>query len=251
MSRGYLTISVDDGHPADLRTAELLARFGLRATFYVPARNPKRPLLEDRAIRELAASFDIGGQTFNHRALRGLPAETAWSEIDDGRRWLEDVVGAPAPAFCYPKGKFDATTRALVKRAGYRGARTCRFNRSDFSKDPFAWGVSTHACSHPAHIQFRHALLEKNFAGALDFVRVHRLETDWTAHFSRAVDRVAERGGVAHLYLHSWEIDENGDWGRLERVLERASRRDELQPISNAELFSLTREGSQPTDGVS
>ena len=39
----YLTISVDDGHPADLRTADLLARFDIAVTLDVPAVNPERP----------------------------------------------------------------------------------------------------------------------------------------------------------------------------------------------------------------
>ena len=42
---GYLTISVDDGHPTDFKSAELLARYGLKATFYIPARNPEREVM--------------------------------------------------------------------------------------------------------------------------------------------------------------------------------------------------------------
>jgi peptidoglycan/xylan/chitin deacetylase (PgdA/CDA1 family) len=32
----YVTISVDDGHPTDLRTVDLLHKYGLTATFYIP-----------------------------------------------------------------------------------------------------------------------------------------------------------------------------------------------------------------------
>jgi hypothetical protein len=32
----YITTSWDDGHPSDLRVAELLIKHGLRGTFYVP-----------------------------------------------------------------------------------------------------------------------------------------------------------------------------------------------------------------------
>lgn len=237
MTGPFLTISVDDGHPTDLRTAELLARHGLRATFYVPARNPERDVLDEAGVRELASEFDVGGHTFNHRPLRGLPRAEAWAEIDEGRRWMEDVVGRPCEAFCYPRGKFNRETAALVRQAGYRGARTCLFNRSDVPSDAFAWGVSTHACSHPAHIQFRHALLEGNFRGIVDYVRIHAMERDWAAHFLRSVDWVARRGGVAHLYLHSWEIDENRDWEKLRFVLERVAELDEFVRVDNAELF--------------
>ncbi|MGI9039071.1 MAG: polysaccharide deacetylase family protein [Gemmatimonadota bacterium] len=240
MTGPYLTISVDDGHPTDLRTAELLARFGLRATFYIPANNPERELLSDGDIRELAASFDIGGHTLNHRTLRGLATPEAWKEIDDGRKWMEDVVGRTAGAFCYPRGKFDGSTVELVRRSGYRGARTCLFNRNRLSKKPYAWGVSTHAYSHPAHIQFRHALLEGNISGAIDFVRIHGMRSDWEEHFLKAVEWTARTGGVAHLYLHSWEIDANEDWAKLERVLRRVADRTEFTRLTNSELFDLT-----------
>ena len=33
------TCSIDDGHPLDFKTAELLDKHGLKATFYVPIKN--------------------------------------------------------------------------------------------------------------------------------------------------------------------------------------------------------------------
>jgi len=33
------SLSVDDGHPLDLRIADRLVRHGLRASFYLPIRN--------------------------------------------------------------------------------------------------------------------------------------------------------------------------------------------------------------------
>lgn len=244
MNDAFLTISVDDGHPTDMRTADLLTRLDLRATFYVPANNPERERLSKAEIRELAEVFDLGGHTLNHRSLPRLSPAEAWKEIDEGRRWMEDVVGRKAGAFCYPRGKFSSRTADLVRRAGYRGARTCLFNRSDMSRRPYLWGVSTHACSHPAHIQFRHALLEGNIRGAVDFVRIHSMERDWEAHFLRAVDWVAREGGVAHLYMHSWEIDENDEWPKLRRVLERVAGREEFRRVTNTELFNLVATGS-------
>ncbi len=32
----FITTSWDDGHPLDFRVAELLSKYGLRGTFYIP-----------------------------------------------------------------------------------------------------------------------------------------------------------------------------------------------------------------------
>ena len=49
-----VTTSWDDGYPADLRVAELLAKHGVAGTFYVPNRNLEgRPVLSEQEIRRI------------------------------------------------------------------------------------------------------------------------------------------------------------------------------------------------------
>lgn len=235
-----LTISVDDGAPEDLQTATLLKKYGLSATFYVPQKNPERPLLAAEQLREIASDkdFELGGHTVSHLSLHHMSDDEAKKEIETGKRWLEDTIGKRVSAFCYPQGKFNKTTPRLVREAGFLGGRTCMFNRSDIPKDPFLWGVSTHAYSHSTQIQVRHALIEGNFRGAVDFFRVHKGENDWASHFSRALDYVDANGGVAHLYFHSWEIDDKMEWDKLETVLKKASEFKNFSRKTNGELFS-------------
>lgn len=248
MRERYLTISVDDGHPTDSRTADLLRDAGLKATFYVPATNPQRPVMSPAALRALADSFEIGAHTFNHCALAPLADREALREIRDGKSWLEDRIGQPVVSFCYPLGKFNRRTPALVREAGLAGARTSMFNLHALPDDPYLAGVSTHARYYPRHVQLRHALLEGNFRGAWNFVAVHRLARDWARHFTAALDWVDRRGGVAHLYLHSWEIDANGDWDTLAALLARAASYDRLVRVTNGELF--TRRSSRPAEAA-
>src|SRR6266446_4273986 len=77
----YLTFSVDDGHPTDLSTAEMLARLGLQATFYVPGRNEERPVMGTPEIRELSRRFEIGSHTMNHRRVHDLNDIEAQAEV--------------------------------------------------------------------------------------------------------------------------------------------------------------------------
>lgn len=243
----YLTLSVDDGHPRDSRTAELLRRHALKATFYVPATNAERAVLAPPDLLAIARDFEIGAHTFSHRSLANLPDAEALAEIRDGKEWLEDRLGKPVISFCYPRGKFNHRTPRLVREAGLLGARTCKFNVNAIPEDPFLAGVSTHAHSHPRHVQLRHALLERNFRGVRNFLTVHRLARDWASHFAAALEWVERHGGVAHLYLHSWEIEQHGEWRTLESVLERAAGYSRFVRVTNGEIFRLP---SRPERGA-
>jgi peptidoglycan-N-acetylglucosamine deacetylase len=239
MSDRFVTISIDDGHVTDFKTAELLIKYGLRATFYIPATNPERPVMSLSQIRELSASFEIGAHTMSHLSLNSMPNSQARDEIVGGKQWLEHTIGRPAISFCYPQGKFNRSTPSLVKQSGFLGARTCYFNLHEFPQDPFLWGVSTHAYSHSKAIQLRHAVWEGNFPGVLNFVRIYKGTTDWQKHFLYALDHVERYGGIAHLYLHSWEIEELGQWDRLEAAFAAVSNRNGFRKLTNGELFQL------------
>jgi peptidoglycan/xylan/chitin deacetylase (PgdA/CDA1 family) len=234
----YVSISVDDGYPEDFRAAELLQKYGLQGTFYIPARNPEHAVIAPSQIRELSQRFEIGAHTYNHVPLKALPDDRAYSEILSGKKWLEDVLGESVVSFCYPKGKFNRHTPGLVKRAGFLGARTCLFNLHTFPRNPFLWGLSTHAGDHSGLIQVRHALLEGNLEGCRNFFTVYKAATDWQTHFVNGLNHVAGHGGIAHLYFHSWEISETQQWSELEFAL-RMIAQHEFTSVTNGGLFRL------------
>ncbi len=239
MQGRYLTISVDDGHPLDMKAAELLSRYGLAATFYVPVKNPERPIMDKSEIQKIGEAFEIGAHTYNHRVLTGLPQAEVRKELVEGKDWLEQLLGTQVTSFCYPKGKFSRRVLSEVREAGFLGARTCLHNLSNFPSDPFLWGLSTQAYSHARRTHIRHALREQNFRGLVDFYRVHGALVDWVQHFKRSIQHVSRHGGIAHLYFHSWEIDEQNDWGRLEDLFKYLADDCNLERRTNNELFQL------------
>ncbi len=234
---GYITISVDDGALTDLRTADLLDDVGLRATFYIPATNPERPVMSSEEIRRVAARFEVGGHTFHHRPLTSFDPEESRREIVDGKAWLEDVAEGPVRSFCYPQGKFNPALARQVEEAGFVCGRTCMLNLTALPADAYSWGVSTQAFSHSRQIQIRHALLERNWTGLVNYARVFRGAVDWEDHFTRAAVHVKDNGGIAHLFLHSWEIDECDGWDKLRRVLVNVRDQCSLVSVTNGALF--------------
>lgn len=235
----YLTISVDDGHPADYKSVELLNKYGLKATFYIPKINSEREVMEESAIKEIAGLFEIGGHTYSHKSLCNVSDNEVKKEVQDGKNWMEQLLGRAIIAFCYPKGKFNASTINTVRDLGFKGARTCMYNLNDFPTNPFLWGVSTHAYSHSKAIQIRHAVLENNFKGLMNFFLVQKGSIDWVKQFKFAVEHVEQNGGIAHLYFHSWEIDKLNEWERLEDLFLYLSEKKDLKRVTNGELFKI------------
>lgn len=232
----YITISIDDGHPSDLRTVDLLTKYGLQATFYIPGSNAEREVMSTAQIRQIDRQFEVGSHTLHHVRLHKLPEQECFREIVDGRKFSEDTVGHEVVSFCYPGGKFNRRVARLVEQAGFLAARTCRYFLNDYPSDPFTWDISTYANTYPAYVQLRHCLLEYNFAGAYEYLTTFRSTVPWVAQFVCALDDVSRNGGIAHLYFHSWEIDDNGDWDELENVF-KMIRQYPVTPVTNGFLY--------------
>jgi len=119
------TTSWDDGHPLDLRVADILAARGVAGTFYVPRFNREgRSVLTKNELRTLGKAFEIGGHSIDHVPLAGLPVVERDRQLCDGKRRMEDELGHPILGFSYPGGVHDPDIRAAVRAAGFRYART-------------------------------------------------------------------------------------------------------------------------------
>src|SRR5712692_2183757 len=111
-----VTTSWDDGHPLDLRMAELLASYGVPSTFYVPVAYHKRPVMTKTQLSELVEMrMEVGSHTLTHPILTELQKGEIFRELRESREILEDMLGRPVTSFCYPKGKFNDTARSLIR----------------------------------------------------------------------------------------------------------------------------------------
>src|SRR4029077_2605421 len=118
-----MTTSWDDGHPLDMRVAEMLAKRGLTGTFYVPRSNQK-PVMDRSQILELSKSFEIGAHTLEHVRIDRLSDAEARLQLSGSREWIEELTGQSCRLFCFPGGKFRNRQLPLVRQAGYQAART-------------------------------------------------------------------------------------------------------------------------------
>lgn len=232
-----VTTSWDDGHVLDMRLADLLDRYGLGGTFYVAPFDLELPLhrrLMAGQIRELSAKFDIGGHTLTHRRLPTLTPERARIEIEQGKKYLEDVVQSPIDAFCYPGGAYSTEHVRMVKQAGFRYARTVQRYVIEPADDPLQSGTTAQA--------FRH-LLDWRGLGLRTLQTRHVLDSvhchlNWDDLAIRIFDEMLEEDcasnlRIFHLWGHSWEIEAYDDWRRVHRVFGHIGGRAEVQYQSN------------------
>lgn len=75
-------------------------------------------------IREMEASglIEFGGHTAGHTTLTKVTLDEAKREIEDNKRWIEEVLGKKIVSFCYPRGGENDAIVELVKAAGYKYA---------------------------------------------------------------------------------------------------------------------------------
>jgi len=215
-----ITTSWDDGHPLDLRVAELLTKHGLHGTFYVPM-TAENETMTTAQIRELTLAFEIGAHTLHHVVLTGAPAKQACQEIVCSKSWLEDNTGLPCLMFCPPKGKYSGGHLEMVRKAGYLGLRSVELVSLDFPRPKAGiMLLPTTVQAHPHSIFAfgRNAIRRAAFDNLWRYV-AHGRSTDWPALAQSLLRRALKCGGVFHLWGHSWELQKTGQWQRLDEVL--------------------------------
>jgi hypothetical protein len=237
-----ITTSWDDGHPLDFRVAELLTKYGLRATFYVPMTAPTNAMTAAQ-VRELSCAFEIGAHTLRHIDLTAATEPQALQEICDSKSWLENSTGKPCLLFCPPKGKFSSRDLRLIRQAGYRGVRSVELLSLDFPRPTGGLLVlPTTVQAHPHNLP----AFAKNVIRRLAFRNLwlyiaHGRSTHWPGLVRSLLGRALQCGGVFHLWGHSWELQETGQWHRLEEVFRFLGQFTSQAPaLTNSQVCDAT-----------
>jgi peptidoglycan/xylan/chitin deacetylase (PgdA/CDA1 family) len=234
-----ITTSWDDGHQLDFRVAELLAKYKLTGTFYVP-RSSQRPVMNRSQISELGKTFEIGAHTLEHVAIDTLSDAEALAQLSGSREWLEQLTGSPCRVFCFPGGKFRNRQLPLVRQAGFEAARTVELLSTANPRRIDGLCViptTVQAFPHSAYAYARNAAKRFSTAHLISLPAAIQSK-GWTFLAGEMLRRAMENGGVFHLWGHSWEIEEQGEWENVEAVLRTMSSfRERSKSVTNGELF--------------
>jgi peptidoglycan/xylan/chitin deacetylase (PgdA/CDA1 family) len=190
-----ITTSWDDGHKLDLRMADLLDKYDLPGTFYIP----NNCQLTEEEIKGLyERGFEIGGHTVSHpNDMKLLTAEECKKEVGDNKQWLEKTINDKLRLFCYPKGRYSEETMKIVKECGYVRARTVLVMNTDIPKDNMRVNPTIHVYPN-----------RKEYKG-FDWLKVAK---------QQFINAQEKRNGYYHVWGHSEEVNRFNLWDQLEEL---------------------------------
>lgn len=122
-----VVLTFDDGNVSDVRLAlPLLARYGVRAEFFVNTANIGTTGYIDwhdvRRMHDAGMSFQ--SHSHEHVDLTQLPPHGLQRQIGDSKRMLEDRLGTPVTFLAPPYGRFNARVIEGAREIGYRAIVT-------------------------------------------------------------------------------------------------------------------------------
>ncbi|MGD0804227.1 MAG: polysaccharide deacetylase family protein [Candidatus Bathyarchaeia archaeon] len=226
MKKFIVTTSWDDGNKFDLQIARLLDKYQLKGTFYV---SPKLSNgLSNIELKKIELNHEIGAHTITHPVLTDIPIDRAEAEIKDSKKYLENLLKRDISMFCYPKGYYNQQIKEIVKNSGFLGARTCVHGNFEKPKDPYQWQITLHASNGSPLMTTRIWIRSKISVLSL---------FDWEYRAKNLFDLFLEKGGIYHIWGHSWEIENNNEWDKLERVFKYISQKKDINYLTNKEIF--------------
>jgi peptidoglycan-N-acetylglucosamine deacetylase len=238
-----VTMSWDDGHPLDIRLAEMLDRYHMLGTFYIPLSYDKFPLMAREEMRTLRAmGMEIGSHTLTHPDLTKLSKKQTLHELVEAKQKLEDIVGEQVVSFCYPAGKFNPMVRSAVIEAEYKLARTTLAFRIARKFDSFCMPVSFQFFPHTRIASTRHALKEGNLRGLIDWWRLWKMERNLIQLIELLLACIQKNGGILHIWGHSWEIEKFHLWGLLDEALRRIANLPEVLYLTNSQILDVVQQ---------
>lgn len=245
-----VTTSWDDGDPTDLKMGEVLSEYGIRATFYLAPQNRERAVISAAEMRSLGVGFEIGSHSMTHPVLCDVGDAELREEVARSKIELEDIVGKSVCMFAYPRGRYDRRIQDAVAGAGYLGARTIRERGVRLPMMPFQMSTTVSAYPFAWWIRMRHALRTVNLHDVATLYRVG-IGRGWVEWSLALFEEALQKGGVWHLWGHSWEVEKLGLWRDLCTIFKSVANAPNVLYLTNGEvirkLFGLGKPGTPGT----
>jgi len=249
MSNLLFTTSWDDGSVLDLKLEELLSRYGIKGTFYVPKQFDGEGLgrkfssygrrLNESEIIELSSRQEIGGHSLTHRNMAGLTQEEIKEEIFGSKVFLENLIGNPLKIFSFPGGKFNEDVLRYSKEAGFLGVRTTKKLTFHKPTNSFLMDVTTVCQPFPFRKLDSNHFYWKDILSPLSTYQPMQFSTSWLSLAKKLFNKALLQGNYFHLYGHSWELEKYDMWEDLESFLKFVKTHKDVSFLTNGEFFKI------------
>lgn len=191
--------SWDDGSIYDLKMAELMQKYSIPTTFFVPTyilQNKTKDFLAESDIKQLSNNFVIGSHSSNHKPLKKMTIAQLAYEIKGSKNHLEQTIGKEVSSFSYPKDSLCALAKSLIKGAGYNYART----------------------SIPGWLDPGEDLFEMKCTVQIGIDRIEYRNISWEKFAQNMLTKCKDES-IFHIFGNSQDIEKFQDWDNLESLL--------------------------------
>ena len=231
-----ITTSWDDGHIMDFHIAELLEKYNLKGTFYIPASNDEHEVMNEKNVISLAKKFEIGGHTISHKRINKVSEGLFDSEILGCYNWLTNLLDQSPVSFCFPGGVYNKAAIDYVYKSGFKIIRTTEL-LNPWMDNNTVIPTTMQVYKHSEFTYYKHLLKRFNIKSLLFYLKSSRT-SDLRKNTEYYLNYLVQNDGCFHLWGHSWEIEEFNLWYDLEELFKIMSNISEIDYVTNGELLS-------------
>ncbi len=231
-----ITTSWDDGHPKDFVISELLDKYNLKGTFYIPRANPENIVLSEDQLLSLSKNNEIGGHTLNHVRLTGQSIKTVQAEVSGCYKWLKEILHIDPVSFCFPRGSYSPKVIDCVKQAGFKIARTTDLLSVLPNTFNNLMPTTIQVYEHNSATYFKHLMKRFKFNNMLIWMK-SASGSDILKLTDYYIGHILKHDGCFHLWGHSWEIEKFGLWSKLELIFKHISGLPDFKYVWNKDVL--------------
>ncbi|WKB35695.1 polysaccharide deacetylase family protein [Terrilactibacillus sp. S3-3] len=136
-----ILITLDDGYADNYRAAyPVLMQYQLQVTIFITTGavgRPNRLTWNEILTMDRGGRVQFGSHTVDHLDLRQLTVRQQQHEIQQSKADLEQHLGHPIIAFCFPSGRFNESTLQILQQSRYVFAVTTRPGYADDNQGPW------------------------------------------------------------------------------------------------------------------
>ncbi|KWX76099.1 polysaccharide deacetylase family protein [Paenibacillus jilunlii] len=204
-----LTLSWDDGRVYDRQLVAILNRHGLKGSFHLNSGFfGKDSYITREEVASLYEGHEISAHTSTHPFLSMTPREGIAGEVLKDREQLEQIAGYPVRGMSYPFGDYNDDVLSLLPALGIEYSRTVRSHGGFTLPDNLlAWHPT---CHHRDMLALGQQFLEEK-------PKYPRMQ-------------------LLYVWGHSYEFNDNNNWGELEQFASMMGGRKDIWYATNIEI---------------
>jgi peptidoglycan/xylan/chitin deacetylase (PgdA/CDA1 family) len=193
--------------------------------------------MDEKNVLSLSHKFEIGGHTINHTRINKVSSELFTNEITGCYNWLSDLLGTPPISFCFPGGVYNHEAIDHTLNTGFKVIRTTELLNPWFDTHASVFPTTLQVYEHSKFTYIKHLCKRLKIQTLMLFMKSNS-SNDLIKLLEFYLTHLQLNGGCFHLWGHSWEIEENNLWTKLEDIFKIMSDIPEIDYIFNKDFLN-------------